>query len=160
MIPAVVAAAPRNYVPMRRFFIFLPSWLAGRKFGVYMLVLFRSFETTVAVSFVVVYSVFAWIQHLVLPPYALALITFQGIYAFSNSEPLRRVVTCPGRSIANYLRLIGSQGVLLIAVAIPVMAMSLAQGVAFEACLSVAGFCLSNILISTLIGIAFPALRR
>lgn len=159
IIPAVVAAAPRNYVPMRRFFVFLPSWLAGRKFGVYVLVLFRSFETMVAVSFVIVYSVFAWIQHLVLPPYALALITFQGIYAFSNSEPLRRIVTYPGHAVANYLRLIGSQGVLLMAVAIPVMAMSMAQGVAFEACLPVAGFCLSNILISTLIGIAFPPER-
>jgi hypothetical protein len=156
IIPAIVAAAPRNYVPMRRFFVFLPAWLAGLKFGVYMLVLFRSFETMVAVSFVVVYSIFAWIQHLVLPPYALALITFQGIYAFSNSEPLRRMVTYPGRTLANYLRLIGSQGVLLIAVAIPVMAMSMAQGVAIEACLPVAVFCLSNILISTLIGIAFP----
>jgi hypothetical protein len=156
IIPAVVAAAPRNYVPMRRFFVFLPAWLAGLKFGVYMLVLFRSFETMVAVSFVVVYSIFAWIQHLVLPPYALALITFQGIYAFSNSEPLRRMVTYPGGTLASYLRLIGSQGVLLIAVAIPVMAMSMAQGVAIEACLPVAVFCLSNILISTLIGIAFP----
>ncbi|WAH98785.1 hypothetical protein [Arthrobacter sp. MMS18-M83] len=86
LIPAVVAAAPRSYVPMRRFFVFLPSWLAARKFGVHVLVLFRSFETMVAVSFVIVYSVFAWIQHLVLPPYALALITFQGVYAFSNSE--------------------------------------------------------------------------
>jgi hypothetical protein len=58
--------------------------------------------------------------------------------------------------VIRYLRLIGSQGVLLIAVAIPVMAMSMAQGVAFDACLPVAGFCLRNILISTLIGIAFP----
>jgi hypothetical protein len=156
IVPAVVAAAPRNYVPMRRFFLFLPSWLAGRNFGVYILVLFRSFETMVAVLFVVVYSVFAWIQHLVFPPYALVLVTFQGVYAFSNSEPLRRLVTYPGRTVANYLRLIGSQGVLLVAVAIPVMAISMAQGVASEACLPVAGFCLSNMLISTLIGIAFP----
>lgn len=156
LIPVVVAAAPRGYVPMRRFFVFLPSWLAARKFGVYVLVLFRSFETMVAVSFVIVYSVFAWIQHLVLPPYALALITFQGVYAFSNSEPLRRMVIYPGSTIANYLRLVGSQGVLLVAVGIPITAISTVQGVSFEASLPVAGFCVSNILISTLIGIAFP----
>jgi hypothetical protein len=156
IIPAIVAIAPRNYVPMRRFFVFLPSRLAGSKFGVYVLVLFRSFETMVAVSFIIIYSVFAWLEHLVLPPYALALITFQGVYAFSNSEPLRRMVTYPGRTVANYLRLVGSQGVLLMVVGIPVITISVGQGVSFEACLPVLGFCLSNILISTLVGIAFP----
>lgn len=156
LIPAVVAVAPRKYVPMRRFFVFLPSRLAKYKFGAYVLVLFRSFETMVAVSFVIVYTVFTWIGHLVLPPYALALITFQGVYAFSNSEPLRRMVTYPGRTFANYLRLIGSQGVLLMLVGIPIFTISLVQGVPFDASLPVLGFCLSNILISTLVGIAFP----
>ncbi len=156
IITAIVAVAPRNHVPMRRFFAFLPSWLAGRKFGVYLLVLFRSFETMVAVSFVIIYCVFTWIEHLVLPPYALAVITFQGVYAFSNSEPLRRSVTSPGRTPANYLRLVGSQGILLLVVGIPIITISVTQGVAFEACLPVLGFCLSNILISTLVGIAFP----
>ncbi|MDQ0029344.1 hypothetical protein [Arthrobacter bambusae] len=156
MIPAIVVTAPRNYVPMRRFFVVLPSWLAGRKFGVYILVLFRSFETMVAFSFILIYSVFAWFEHLVLPPYVLALITFQGVYAFSNSEPLRRMATYPGRTVANYLRLVGSQGVLLVVVGVPVIGLSVAQGVPFEACLPVLGFCLSNILISTLVGIAFP----
>lgn len=156
IIPAVMAAAPANYVPVRRFFALLPSQLARYRFGTYMLVLFRSFETMVAVSFIAVYSIFAWIQHLALPPYALILITFQGIYAYSNSEPLRRMAVNPGRTLANYVCLAGSQGVLLIAVAIPVGAISAAQGVAWEASLPVAGFCFSNILISTLIGIAFP----
>src|SRR5581483_7389775 len=85
-----------------------------------------------------------------------ALITFQGVYAFSNSEPLRRMVTYPGRTVANYLRLVGSQGVLLMVVGIPVITISLSQGITFEACLPVLGLCLSNILISTLVGIAFP----
>jgi hypothetical protein len=156
VIPAIVAIAPRNYVPMRRFFVFLPSRLADRTFGVYILVLFRSFETMVAISFIIIYSVFAWLEHLVFPPYVLALITFQGVYAFSNSEPLRRMVTYPGRTVANYLRLVGSQGVLLMVVGIPVITISLSQGITFEACLPVLGLCLSNILISTLVGIAFP----
>jgi hypothetical protein len=130
LIPAVVAIAPRKYVPMRRFFVFLPSRLAGHKFGVYVLVLFRSFETMVAVSFVIVYMLFTWIEHVVFPPYALALITFQGVYAFSNSEPLRRMVTYPGTTVGNYLRLIGSQGVLLMVVGVPVITISLVQGVA------------------------------
>lgn len=156
LVQAIVAIAPRNYVPMRRFFVILPSRLAGHKFGVYILILFRSFETMVAFSFILIYSAFAWFEHLVLPPYALALITFQGVYAFSNSEPLRRIATYPGRTVANYLRLVGSQGVLLVVVGVPVVGLSLAQGVPLEACLPVLGFCVSNILISTLVGIAFP----
>ncbi|MFJ5955442.1 hypothetical protein ACIQC5_05715 [Paenarthrobacter sp. NPDC092416] len=156
VIPVVVAFAPKAYVPLRRYFVVLPSRLADRKLGAYVLVLFRSFETMVAVLFVVVYSLFAWAQHIVLPPFALLLVTFQGVYAYANSEPLRRSSLHPGRTMTNYLCIVGSQGILLLTLAIPVVTISLVQGIAWDACLPVAGFCVSNILISTLVGIAFP----
>ncbi|MBT8161569.1 hypothetical protein KKI43_14125 [Arthrobacter sp. GN70] len=156
IVGAIMAAAPKSYVPIRRFFILLPSWLAKHRFGVYILVMFRNFETTVAVLFVIIFSIFMWVYHLAFPPYVLALVTFQGIYAYSNSETLRRMVPFPGRTFANYLRLVGSQTVLLGVVAIPVLSLSLAQGISWDAIPHVAVFCLSNILISTLIGIAFP----
>lgn len=152
----IVAAAPKGYVAVRRFFKVLPSGLARHRFGAYLLVLVRSFETTVAVSFLIIYALFTLLQNIVIPPFVLALITFQGIYAYSNSEPLRRMAVHTGKLSHNYLCLIGSQAVLFMAVAIPVVALSLFQGIEFTLILTIVGFCLSNILISTLIGIAFP----
>ncbi|MGJ3189691.1 hypothetical protein [Paenarthrobacter sp. FR1] len=156
IVAGIVAAAPRAYVPLRRFIILLPSKIARWRLGAYTLVLFRSFETLVAVIFVFAFSLFAWMQHIVLPPYVLALITFQGVYAYVNSEPLRRISTLHVSAWTHYLSIVGSQVILWVTIAVPVVAGSLAQGIEISACLPVAGFCLSNILISTLIGIAFP----
>ncbi|MET3366994.1 UNVERIFIED_CONTAM: hypothetical protein ABIE34_000215 [Jeotgalibacillus campisalis] len=156
IVAGIVAAAPRAWVPLRRFIIMLPSRIATWRLGAYTLVLFRSFETLVAVIFVFAFSLFAWLQHMTIPPYVLALITFQGVYAYVNSEPLRRMSALDVSAWKNYLSIIGSQVILWVAVAIPVVAASLVQGIEISACLPVAGFCLSNILISTLIGIAFP----
>ncbi|WP_255771675.1 hypothetical protein [Pseudarthrobacter sulfonivorans] len=152
----IVGAAPRSYVAVRRFFKVLPASLAATKFGAYLLVLVRSFETAVAVAFMFVYTVFAVLQNIVLPPFVLVLITFQGIYAYSNSEPLRRLATYPGTALRNYLCLVGSQAVLFLALAVPTVAAAQIQGIEFTTSLMIVGFCLGNILISTLIGIAFP----
>jgi hypothetical protein len=152
----IVVAAPRSYVAVRRFFKVLPSSLAGTKFGAYLLVLVRSFETTVAVAFMLIYTVFALLQNLVLPPFVLVLITFQGIYAYSNSEPLRRLSAYSGGPFRNYLCLVGSQAVLFLGIAVPTVAAAQLQGIAISTSLMIVGFCLGNILISTLIGIAFP----
>ncbi|WP_189015189.1 hypothetical protein [Paenarthrobacter histidinolovorans] len=156
IVAGIVAAAPRAYVPLRRFIVVLPSRIATWRLGAYTLVLFRSFETLVAVIFVFAFALFAWLQHIILPPYVLALITFQGVYAYVNSEPLRRMSALRFSAWKNYLSIVCSQLILWVTVAIPVVAVSLAQGIEVSACLPVAGFCLSNILISTLIGIAFP----
>ncbi|MCP1412974.1 hypothetical protein [Paenarthrobacter sp. A20] len=156
VIAGIVAAAPGAYVPLRRFIILLPSEIATWRLGACTLVLFRSFETLVSVIFVLAFSLFAWLQHIVIPPYVLALITFQGVYAYVNSEPLRRMSVLHVSAWRNYASILGSQIILWVTVAIPVTAASLAQGIELSACLPVAGFCLSNILISTLIGIAFP----
>lgn len=156
MLLLIVGAAPRSYVAVRRFFKVLPSWLAANKFGAYLLVLVRSFETTVAVAFMFIYTVFALLQNIVLPPFVLVLITFQGIYAYSNSEPLRKLTAYSGGILKNYLCLVGSQAVLFLALAVPTVTASQLQGTAFTTSLLIVGFCLGNILISTLIGIAFP----
>lgn len=156
LMTLIAAAAPRSYVPVMRFFKFMPSSLADSRFGAYILVLVRSFETGVVVSFLLIFSIFTLIKGIEMPPYVLILLTFQGIYSFSNSVPLRKSVLYPGSSLANYVCLIGSQYVLLGVVAIPMIAISSVQGIELSSSLFVLALCISNVLLSTFIGIIFP----
>lgn len=159
LVCAAFAAAPRRYVAMKRHFRVLPARLASSRFGAHVLVIVRSFETSVAVVLSSLITVLLFINGFDGPPYAILLVTFQGVYAYANSEPLRRTAAVGSRPLTEYACLIGGQVTLLALVAVPASALTASVGVSPGATLSVFGLGVANICVTTLAGIAFPPER-
>ncbi|WP_374010152.1 hypothetical protein [Leifsonia sp. LS-T14] len=159
LIVVVLFVTPRSYVPLKCHFSLLPSRLADRRFGAHLLVAVRSFETGVVILLTVVVTFLLWFYRVDIPPYALLLVTFQGVYAFSNSEPLRRIGIAHPAPAYEYLCLIGAQSVLLAVVSVPSIALSTTTGIDLGTSLSIVGLGLSNICMTTLVGVAFPPER-
>lgn len=148
--------SPRSYVPVKRYFKLLPACLASTRFGAHFLVLVRSFETGVVLVFIAVVSVVVWVNQLSIPPFAMLLATFQGIYTLSNSQPLRRIGPRVSTAAMDYFFLVAPQAVLLSIVAIPTAIIAAVGGTGLLTSAAIAGFGLANICMSTLVGIAFP----
>lgn len=151
--------APRSYVPVKRHFKVLPSWVAATRFGAYLLVLVRSFETGVVLLFTAIATVLVWVNGLEAPPFAVLLVTFQGVYAFSNSTSLRRIGPQAGRSIIEYSCLVGTQVLLLVVMAVPATLVSTASGLSPLTGAAIVGFGIANIILCSLVGIIFPPER-
>ncbi|WP_433861875.1 hypothetical protein [Streptomyces sp. L7] len=152
-------AAPRSYVPVKRHFKLLPSGLAASRFGAYLLVLVRSFETGVVLLFTAIATVLVWVNGLEVPPFALLLVTFQGVYAFSNSTSVRRIGPQTGQPVIDYLCLVGTQILLLAVMAAPAILVSTASGLSPLTGLAVVGFGIANIILCSLVGIIFAPER-
>jgi hypothetical protein len=152
-------AAPRSYVPVKKYFKVLPTWLATTRFGAYLLVLVRSFETGVVLLFTAIATALVWAYRLDIPPFAMLLVTFQGVYAFSNSTALRRIGPHMSRPLLDYSCLVGTQALLLVVIAVPVSVVSADAGVSLVTSIAIAGFGFANIVLSSLVGIIFPPER-
>lgn len=152
----VIVTAPRDYAPVKKFFRLMPAAWAASRFGAHVLVLVRSFETLFVLLIVLAVTALVALNDLQMPPFQLVLLTFQGIYAFATAEPLRRIGTLRPAPASHYTHLVTAQVAVLAVVAVPVVAVSVLQGIEAGAILPVLGFSLVNVVVSTLLGIVFP----
>jgi hypothetical protein len=153
----VLIAAPKDYEPVKQHYRVLSGKLASSQLGLHLLALVRSFETLIVLLFVTLATAGIAILRTEIPPYVLLFVTFQGVYAFANSEPIRRATPALQGAVASYLNLVTAQAIVLLVVAVPAVAVSTWLGVGIQHSALAIGLSACNILLSTLVGILFPA---
>lgn len=155
----LLAASPREYVPLKRFFRVLPGFFASSRFGALILLLVRSFESQFVFAVAVIAAVaLPWMGWDV-PPLHLMLSSFLGLYAYASSEPLRRITVHRQRPLVVYVQLIGAQTVVLAGTTILLGPLHVVGRGAVAEALLVAAFGVATLIITTLVGIAFPPER-
>lgn len=156
LLALAIAIAPKDYTPLRSYFLALPGSLANTRFGALVLMQFRSFENQfVLVSAVVAAFAIPW-KSWNAPPAYIMLPAFLGIYAYASSEPLRRLTPFRQSAGVFYLQLIGSQATIMLALGAVLGTVYLAQGGQLSDILTVFGFGLVSIVMTNLVGIIFP----
>ncbi|WEK61904.1 MAG: hypothetical protein P0Y60_03875 [Candidatus Microbacterium colombiense] len=155
LVVAVCATAPRQFDPTRRF-VALPRLFGSSEFGAYVAAHLRAIETITVCGIVFAGSYALFIAQVRLPPFLLVAVTVQAVYAYVATEPLR--TSGPRRHTASlqYLLLLGPQLLMLLVLAVPTGILSALTGARWDEILVVVAFCVSNIVVLTLAGIAFP----
>lgn len=157
LLALVLLVAPREYEPMKRNYRVLSSSLASSEIGIHLLALIRSFETLIVLIFAGLATVALAVTRIEMPPLILLLVTFQGVYAYANTEPIRRTTPAVRGATSSYISLVLAQAIILGFAAVPAIAVSTALGIGLQYSVLVIVFCLCNILLTTLVGILFPA---
>ena len=155
LIVAAFAIAPRQFDPTRRFAI-LPRLFGGSEFGAYFAAHIRAIETITVCGLVLAGSYALLLADVRLPPFLLLAVTVQSVYAFVATEPLRECGPRRHGPATRYLLLLGPQLATLAIVSLPVSGLSALTGSTGIEILTVVGFAVSNIVVLTLAGIAFP----
>ncbi|MFJ4223906.1 hypothetical protein [Microbacterium sp. NPDC089695] len=155
LVCAVCATAPRQFDPSRRFVI-LPRLLGGSEFSGYLAAHLRAIETITVCGIAVAGSYALLLADVRLPPVLLLAVGVQSVYAYVATEPIRASGPRRHAPAVRYLLMLGPQIVTLALVAVPVCAMSALTGARCDEILAVLGFAVSNIVVLTLAGIAFP----
>ncbi len=153
----IAVVAPRSYSPMLRHIrLFRPRRLTSRV-AVNLLAQVRSFETDIVLLFVAVVTVALVVTGTEAPPFAVLMLTFQGVYAFAGADPIRRMVPKTSGPFGDYLSMVLAQAVVFVAASVPVVAVATIQGIDPSLSAIIIGAGLANIILTTTVGIAFPA---
>ncbi|MCS3442637.1 hypothetical protein [Microbacterium phyllosphaerae] len=155
LVGVVLAAAPRQFDPTRRFAI-IPRLFGRSEFGAYFAAHIRGIETITVCGISLAGSYALFLAGIRLPPLLLLAVTVQSVYAFVSTEPLRECGPRRHTPMRRYLLLLAPQLATLAIIAVPVSALSALTGSQAAEILSVVGFAVSNIVVLTLAGIAFP----
>lgn len=155
LIAAACAMAPRQFDPTRRFAI-VPRLFGASEFGAYFAAHIRAIETITVCGLVLAGSYALLLADVRLPPLLLLAVTVQSVYAFVSTEPLRACGPRRHGPPAQYLLLLAPQLATLAIVALPVSVLTALTGTTGIEILTVIGFAVSNIVVLTLAGIAFP----
>lgn len=155
LVCAVLAMAPRQFDPTRRFAI-IPRLFGRSEFGAYFAAHIRGIETITVCGLALAGSYALFLADFRLPPLLLLAVTVQSVYAYVSTEPLRACGPRRHGPWLRYLLLIGPQLATLALIAIPISILSALTGSRPDELLSVIGFAVSNIIVLTLAGIAFP----
>lgn len=158
LIVATVAASPRAFTPTRRF-VRVPRLLGASEFGTYFDAHVRSIETITVYGLAIAGSFGLLLLDVSMPPLLLVAVTVQAVYAHVSTAPLRASGPRRHGPVVQYLLLIGPLIVSLLICAVPTGLFSALLGIALDQIIGVVGFCLSNIVVLTLAGIAFPPER-
>jgi len=152
---AVIAMAPRQFEPTRRFAV-VPRLFGSTEFGVYFSAHIRAIETITVIGLALAGSYALFLANVRLPPLLLIAVSVQSVYSFVSTESLR--ATGPRRHgpSMRYLLILGPQLATLALIAVPMSALLALTGAPADAILTVIGFAASNIVVLTLAGIAFP----
>ncbi len=156
-IGLVLWLAPRDYEPLKRHYRVLSSRMSQSALGIHLLAMVRSFETLIVIVFSLLALAAMVVFEIAMPPFVIMLVTFQGVYAFANTDSIRRMTPRIRGTSSSYLSMIGAQVIVVAVVAVPSVIASSVMGIGMQFSLLVVGFSICNIFLTTLIGIMFPA---
>lgn len=158
LVPLIGTVAPRAYVPVKKYFRLLGPRLGRTHFGTRILLQVRSFEFTLLVGFVMILTLILVFTRAAGPPLILILLGFHGLYAFAESDPLRRTPPKSQTPFRDYLSMVLAQITVVCTVAVPItILLTIVAEVPLADTLKVVVWTISAIMCSTLVGIAFPA---
>lgn len=155
LVCAVFAIAPRQFDPTRRFAI-VPRLFGPTEFGAYFAAHIRGIETVTVCGISLAGSYALFLADIRLPPILLLAVTVQSVYAYVSTEPLRACGPRRHGPGMRYLLVIGPQLATLAIIAPPISILSALTGARLDEILAVVGFAVSNVIVLTLAGIAFP----
>ncbi|MDY0984249.1 hypothetical protein SOM10_10110 [Microbacterium sp. CFBP9023] len=155
LVCAVFAIAPRQFDPTRRFAI-VPRLFGPTEFGAYFAAHIRGIETVTVCGISLAGSYALFLADIRLPPILLLAVTVQSVYAYVSTEPLRACGPRRHGPGMRYVLVIGPQLATLAIIASPISILSALTGARLDEILSVVGFAVSNVIVLTLAGIAFP----
>jgi len=155
LVCAVFAIAPRQFDPTRRFAI-VPRLFGPTEFGAYFAAHIRGIETVTVCGISLAGSYALFLADIRLPPILLLAVTVQSVYAYVSTEPLRACGPRRHGPGMRYVLVIGPQLATLAIIALPISILSALTGARLDEILSVVGFAVSNVIVLTLAGIAFP----
>ncbi|WP_447911881.1 hypothetical protein [Microbacterium phyllosphaerae] len=155
LVVVVLAMAPRQFDPTRRFAI-VPRLFGGSELGAYFAAHIRGIETITVCGISLAGSYALFLADVRLPPLLLLAVTVQSVYAFVSTEPLRACGPRRHSPTHRYVLVLAPQLVTLAIIAVPISVLSALTGSQAAEILSVVGFAVSNIVVLTLAGIAFP----
>lgn len=155
LVFTVVAMAPRQFEPTRRFAA-LSRLFGSSEFGAFFAAHIRSIETITVCGIAVTGSYALLLADIRMPPLLLLAVTVQSVYAFVATEPLRQCGPRRHGAARRYLLVLAPQLVALAIVAVPISVMSGLTGTRLDEIIAVVGFAVSNVVVLTLAGIAFP----
>ncbi|MDV3221351.1 hypothetical protein [Intrasporangium sp.] len=158
LVALALWATPNQHVRHSRYLKLPFDWPLARRLGPYDRCLLRSAQTWLAIAVSVAVFVGLCLEPVTNPLWALAVLSMSGLYQFAATEPLRVLVADGASPWRTYGRLLRAQLVLLLALAVPSVAVVAAvrpdqlvgSGVALAGCVA-------GVLIAICIGIAFPA---
>ena len=158
LVAVALWATPSEHVPHSRYLNVPFGWPVARRLGPYDRCLLRSSQTWLAIAVAVAVLIGLCLEPVANPLWALAVLSMSGLYQFASTEPLRVLVADGASAWRTYGRLVKAQFVLLLALAVPSVAVVAAvrPGELGGSAPALVG-CAGGALIAICIGIAFPA---
>lgn len=150
--------APSDHVRHSRF-VKVPVAKRARRFiGPYDLCLVRSTQTGLAVALALAVVCWLFVSGGPNPVWGLAILSTAGLYQFAATLPLRALALGMAPAWQTYVLLVKAQLVLLAVFLVPVLALTWATSAyPLGGTLSAVAGCASGVIVTTFIGIAFPA---
>ncbi|KNY05368.1 hypothetical protein [Microbacterium sp. GCS4] len=155
LVALILVVNPRSFEPTRRFAI-APRLFGSSEFGAYVAAHLRPIETMTVYGLVLGGSYALLLLDIELPPFLLVACTVSAVYAHVSTAPLRAIGPRRHGLLVRYLLIVAPQATALVLCAVPIGVMSALTGIDVVTILAVVGFALSNIVVLTLAGIAFP----
>ncbi|AXG12758.1 hypothetical protein DN585_04405 [Intrasporangium calvum] len=122
LVAVALWATPSEHVPHSRYLNVPFGWPVARRLGPYDRCLLRSSQTWLAIAVAVAVFVGLCLEPVANPLGALAVLSMSGLYQFASTEPLRVLVADGASAWRTYGRLVKAQFVLLLALAVPSVA--------------------------------------
>ncbi|MDO5634589.1 MAG: hypothetical protein Q4G34_06935 [Micrococcus sp.] len=154
----ILGLAPAQYQPITKF-MNLPLPGSVGLWGATVRALLRSFENQFILVCALVISIPLALSEWDLPPAHVLLPAFMGLYAYAVTEPLRRLPALHLTPWRAYVLLMGGQGLIVGSAALVLGGLHATVHGDWFAVALMAGMAAVSLIMSTLIGIAFPPER-
>ncbi|MBT1018587.1 hypothetical protein KJY77_05510 [Canibacter sp. lx-72] len=152
----IILVAPNQHSRWKYFFK-VPIWGNTNLFGAHLRAVVRSGEFLLATFFVVSASLIVLGIPGYYPPYWLAIISLQAVYAVSTTESIRKTYRHQLSSLQSYVYLAAPYILVEILILIPVITASMIKGMSFSEAAKTTFICLVTLIAALAVSIFFPA---